>query len=201
MIKTIRKNLGGKNSLIKPKEKVSCKKRKFALNPRCIKFSLSNRIRRLEKNIKKLKPTSGTNALQDFTKYKKKVDQVVLNATNTWAMTKNNTEQIIKFRTETKVLGDRIKEAETKQKQVQNEFTNASQLFNVTLAKLSQDYLNLSAVIVNNNAILGQVVELVTNLNNTVESQANTIQRQAEQIEDLQNILNTTRINTTPTTG
>ena len=52
MIKTIRKNLGGKNSLIKPKERVSCKKRKFALNPKCIKLSLSTRMRRLEKNMK-----------------------------------------------------------------------------------------------------------------------------------------------------
>merc|ERR1711909_224491 len=120
MIKTIRKNLGGKNSLIKPKEKVNCKKRKFSLNPRCIKFSLSNRMRRLEKNIKKLQPTSGTKALQDFTKYKKKVDQLVLNATNTWAMTKNNTDQINKYRAETKVLGDEIKESDATLNQVQN---------------------------------------------------------------------------------
>merc|ERR1719233_860614 len=49
--------------------------------------------------------------------------------------------------------------------------------------------------------MLGQVVDLVTMLNQTVVSQANTMQRQAKQIEDLQNILNNTRINTTPTAG
>ena len=151
--------------------------------------------------MKKLQPTSGSKVLQDFTKYKKKVDQLVLNTTSTWAMTKNNTDQINKFKAEAKVFGDEIKELDATLNQVQNIFANSSKLFNVTLAKLSQDYLNLSAVIVNNNAILGQVVELVTNLNKTVVSQVNTIQRQAEQIEDLLNILNNTMITTTTTTG
>ena len=201
MIKTIRKNLGGKNSLIKPKEKVNCKKRKFALNPKCIKFSLSNRMRRLEKNIKKMQPNIETNALKDFAKYKKKVNQLVFNTTDTWSITKNNTDQINKNRVETKVLDDKVKEFDEKLNQVENVFTNTSQLLNITLAKLSQEYLNLSAVIVKNDALLGQVVDLVTNLNNTVVNQANTIQRQAEQIEDLQNILNNTRITTTPRTG
>ena len=48
MIKTIKKNLGGKNSIIKQAEKVNCKKRKFALNPKCIKTQLSRKMKKLE---------------------------------------------------------------------------------------------------------------------------------------------------------
>merc|ERR1712050_658266 len=71
MIKTIRKDLGGKNSLIKPREPVTCKKRKFALNPKCIKLSLSRRMKKMESSIKKLQMKSETKVFKDFGKYKK----------------------------------------------------------------------------------------------------------------------------------
>ena len=65
MIKTIRKNLGGKNSLIKPKEKVNCKKTKFALNPKCIKKNLAKRMKRIENTVIKILVQSKRNNFKD----------------------------------------------------------------------------------------------------------------------------------------
>ena len=81
MIKTIRKNLGGKNSIIKPKEKVNCKKPKFALNPKCIKKNLAKRMKRIENTVKKIKVQSKKNNLKDLNLYKKKVDALITNFT------------------------------------------------------------------------------------------------------------------------
>ena len=59
------------------------------------------------------------------------------------------------------------------------------------------DFTNMTAQITNNQNLLSQVVQFVTNLNNTVLTQAITIQRQAVQIRGLEMLLNITTTGTT----
>ena len=66
MIKTIKKNLGGRNSIIKSPEVVDCKKRKFGLKPKCLKKDLTQRIRKLEINVKKLRTFSSKKQVKGF---------------------------------------------------------------------------------------------------------------------------------------
>ena len=57
--------------------------------------------------------------------------------------------------------------------------------------------MNMTAKIADNQKKLDQVISLVNNLNTTVVKQAGTIQRQDEQIQVLENLLNITKTTTT----
>merc|ERR1711936_280839 len=83
MIKTIKKNLGGKNSLIKPQEKVDCGKRTFGLNPKCIRSMLTRRMRKVENSVKVLAvKNNNLNILQTaFNKHRKRVNEFIINQT------------------------------------------------------------------------------------------------------------------------
>ena len=59
------------------------------------------------------------------------------------------------------------------------------------------NYKNMTAKITDNQKKIKQVISFVKNLNTTLVKQAGTIQRQDEQIQVSENLLNTTRTNTT----
>merc|ERR1711964_875086 len=104
----------------------------------------SKRMKRIEINVKKLQAGGGPNILNDFTKYKKKVDALAANVTNVWTRTMNSTEQQKETRDEVKGLDNAVKALEVKLKQVDALYANVSHTFNASLTNLSEDALNLA---------------------------------------------------------
>ena len=160
---------------------------------------MSKRMRKLENTLKKLKTDGDKNIMKDFDQYKRKVDQLMLDFTKVLISNKNSSKQLDNAVQETKTLGESVRALGVKVNQLQEMNNNTTQLFNTSLTQVSMDSTNMTAQIINNQNMLAQVAQLVANLNNTVLTQAITIERQAVQIRDLEILLNITTTGTTVT--
>ena len=193
MIKTIKRNLGGKNSLIKPKEKVNCNKSKFSLNPKCIKRNLSKRMRKLEKSLKVVagKDRNINSLKTELNKQKKTVDEFIAKY-NKATTDNNNTEQLQTIAKQIKTLDTALATLNEKAEKGNKTVTELTNSLNVTLTKFDNQHINMTA---QNN--LDQVVKMVNAMNVTIVNQADTIEKQEENIKMLENVLNITRSTTT----
>merc|ERR1711915_1074052 len=155
----------------KPPEVVDCKKRKFGLQPKCLKKDLSQRIRKLEANVKKLRTIGNKKQVKGFNLYKKKMDQLSKNLSRY-----NNLSVSLKE------FGDKM---EALEESLKDENKNITTSFNKTLEQMRNYQTNMKQRIAGNENMIQTLKTLVDNLNQTIMNQNETIKLQEARISKL----------------